>query len=79
MAKNHGEPLSNDNFDTLKLQIEALLINADGWPYVGGSCLKPEPVAGVTNSQAATAWITANRKARADTILYISPSELNNE
>ena len=43
MAKFTLEPLSKDNFDSWGMQMEALLIKTDGWPYVEGTILKPEP------------------------------------
>ena len=38
-----SSPLVKDNYDTWKIQVEALLIKSDGWPYVNGSCIKPVP------------------------------------
>jgi hypothetical protein len=37
------ELLNKDNFDTWKLQIQAVLIKCDLWDYVNGDKAKPEP------------------------------------
>ena len=71
------EPLGKDNFDTWKLQIEALLIKNDTWVYVNGGRPKPELVAGDgTTQRAAEQWEQADLKARIDLILAINLSEL---
>ncbi|KAH0818705.1 hypothetical protein GEV33_004086 [Tenebrio molitor] len=65
------EPLGKENFDTWKIQIEALLIKNDSWKYVNGSIPKPkEP------PEAVTTWESNDAKARSDLILTICPSEL---
>ena len=71
------EPLRKDNFDTWKLQIEALLIKNDTWVSVNGGRSKPEVMAGDEITQrAAEQWEQADLKARSDLILAINPSEL---
>ena len=65
--------LSKGNYDTWKIQVEALLVKSDGWPYVFGSCLKPESG---TDQTAPAKWELADRKARSDLILSISAFEL---
>jgi hypothetical protein len=35
------ELLSKDNYDTWKMQMEALLIKNDAWDYANGVCAKP--------------------------------------
>ena len=67
------EPLTKDNYDTWRMHAEAVLIKSDGWPYVDGSTVKPEPDQAAAQIQA---WELADRKARSDLILAISPSEL---
>jgi hypothetical protein len=65
------KPLGKENFDTWKIQIEALLINNDSWKYVNGTIPKPkEP------PEAVTTWESNDAKARSDLILTICPSEL---
>jgi hypothetical protein len=65
------DPLGKENFDTWKIQIEALLIKNDSWKYVNGTIPKPkEP------PEAVTTWESNDAKARSDLILTICPSEL---
>ncbi|XP_076388107.1 uncharacterized protein LOC143264517 [Megachile rotundata] len=66
------EPLGKDNYDTWKIQVEALLIKNDNWKYVNGNKIRPD----VTQGEAATQWDEADAKARSDLILAISPSEI---
>lgn len=59
------ELLSKKNFDTWKIQIEALLIKNDAWIYVNGDTVKPELIAGDERSAAEVKWWeTADRKAK---------------
>ena len=67
------ETLNKENYDTWKMQIEALLIKNDAWGYVNGEILKPE---GIANENAMIAWNSADSKAKSDLILSIHPSEL---
>jgi len=62
------EPLGKDNFDTWKIQMQALLVKNDSWKYVNGTHLKPE-----AND---TQWINEDAKAKSDLILAMSTSEL---
>ena len=64
------EPLGKENFDTWKIQMEALLIKNDHWGYVDGTIAIP--VAPLPD----TAWKKADSKAKSDIILNILPSEL---
>src|SRR5436190_5413239 len=64
------ETLGRENFDTWKIQIEALLIKNYLWEYVNGTKEKP------ADETSATDWVTNDRKARSDLILAINPSEL---
>uniref|UniRef100_W8B6G9 Retrovirus-related Pol polyprotein from transposon TNT 1-94 n=1 Tax=Ceratitis capitata TaxID=7213 RepID=W8B6G9_CERCA len=66
------ELLSKDNFDTWSMQVEALLIKNDLWEYVNGSNLMPAE----TDTAAKSVWLKADKKARADLVLAIQPSEL---
>ncbi|KOC69198.1 hypothetical protein WH47_07649 [Habropoda laboriosa] len=71
------EFLNKENFDTWKIQMEALFIKNDAWVYVSGEKKKPEIV---SENQASVAvakiWETEDRKARSDIILSINSSEL---
>ena len=55
------EPLSKDNYDSWRLQMEALLVKTDALPYVEGAILKPEPESGASNALGITTWNLANR------------------
>ena len=71
------ETLSKDNYDTWRIQVEALLIKNDTWGYVCDEKKKPEIIAGNAASKAAhDAWTNQDRKAKSDLILSINPSEL---
>lgn len=71
------ELLEKENFDTWKIQMEALLTKNDAWEYVSGEIVKPELIAGDAASQAAmNTWNKNDRKAKSDIILSISRSEL---
>lgn len=61
-----------ENFDTWSMQVEALLVKNDLWEYVNGSNLKPVE----TDTAATSVWLKADKKAKADLILAIQPSEL---
>ena len=72
------ETLSKDNYDTWRMQVEALLTKNDAWGYVSGEKIKPEVTDGDSTSRAAQeAWAIGDRKAKADFILSIHPSQLN--
>ena len=70
------ELLNKNNYDTWKLQMQAVLVKNDLWEFVNGTNVKPEP--GVDNANVAhvQAWVKNDQKARSDIILSISPSEL---
>ncbi|KAG5322319.1 POLX protein, partial [Pseudoatta argentina] len=86
MASQHTvriEPLGKDNFDTWRIQMEALLVKSDSWSVVSGESVKPEATAEdasaaatVVAAAARTAWERTDRTAKSDIILAISPSEL---
>lgn len=73
------ELLSKENYDTWSMHVEALLTKNDLWEYVNGTNVMP--AAGTGNRASAAnalrdAWLKQDRKARADLILSIHPSEL---
>ncbi|KAG5317497.1 POLX protein, partial [Pseudoatta argentina] len=82
MASQHtvpSEPLGKHNFDTWRIQMEALLVKSDSWSVVSGESVKPEATAEDASAAAAaarTAWERTDRTAKSDIILAISPSEL---
>lgn len=75
------EVLTKENYDTWKIQAEALLIKNDLWEYVSGEINLPPLVTGdsatVNAAETARAAFRRNdKKARSDLILSIHPSEL---
>jgi len=71
------EALSKDNYDSWKMQMEALLIKNDAWSYVNGNRPKPERIIGDSASEAAVMnWLERDSKAKSDLILSISASKL---
>lgn len=76
------EPLNKDNYDTWKLQMEALLIKNDAWSYVNGKNPKLATAVDADGNptqaslNAIETWTAADLKAKSDLILSISPSEL---
>jgi len=74
------ELLTKHNYDTWRIQVEALLVKSDSWPYVNGDISKPM-VTGTGETLAASqaardAWIIHDRKAKSDLILSMSPEQL---
>jgi hypothetical protein len=72
--------LNKSNYDTWKIQVEALLIKNDTWSYVSGEKPKPQ-ITGEGEAHAVTEeeqkkWIAADRKAKSDLILDMNASEL---
>jgi len=70
------ETLSKHNYDTWKIQAEALLIKNDSWGYVSGEIPKPILMENGSNINAVKNWENNDRKAKSDLILSINPSEL---
>jgi len=68
------EPLNKDNYDTWKIQMQAVLIKSEAWDYVNGREVKPEETA--ENANAVMRWTSNVEKAKADIILSIKPSLL---
>jgi len=66
------EPLNKDNFDTWRIQMQALLTRNDLWGYVCGSVPKPE----ASEPEILRRWEADDNKAKADIVLSIKPSEL---
>ncbi|GBL76397.1 hypothetical protein AVEN_53174-1 [Araneus ventricosus] len=78
MASNIAiERLSKDNYDSWKLQIEAILVKNDHWNFVTGAEPKPEVTGDADNATAVAKWISDDQKAKADIILSFHPSELS--
>jgi hypothetical protein len=70
------ELLGKDNYDTWKLQMQAVLTKNDLWEYVNGGMVKPEPGENNANAANIQEWTRNDAKARSDMILSISTSEL---
>lgn len=68
------ETLNKENYDTWKMQMEALLIKNDAWEFVSGSNLMPTGETATPTS--IKEWKNADNKAKSDLILSIHPSEL---
>ena len=73
-AKFRIEPLTKVNYDTWRIHAKALLIKTDGWQYVNGAIVKPEPNG--NNDFIERAWEIGDQKAFSDLMLSISSSEL---
>ena len=67
--------LNKENYDTWKLQMQAILVKNDLWEYVNGTKVKPEAEEDI-NTIRVVSWEKNDQKARSDIILSISPSEL---
>lgn len=70
------ELLSKDNYDTWRIQMEALLIKNKSWGYVNGKNKKPEATADNENDSKLNEWTEMDSMALSDIILAISPPEL---
>lgn len=66
------DPLSKENYESWKLQAEAILIKNDVWKYTNGKIPKPIETATVDLDK----WEAQDAKAKADLILCISSTEL---
>jgi hypothetical protein len=62
---SHMDLPSKDNYDTWKMQLEALLIKNDAWEYANGVCVKP--TATDTSQTEIAAWIKGDNKAKSET------------
>lgn len=63
--------LSKNNYDTWSMQVEALLTKNDLWEFVNGNSTIP-----AEGDAARNTWLNMDKKAKADLILSIQPSEL---
>lgn len=75
------EVLTKENYDTWKMQVEALLTKNDLWEYVSGENVLPALVPGDAATVSAgvaaqNAWKRNDKKAKSDLILSIHSSEL---
>ena len=71
------ETLNKENYDTWKLQMQAVLVKNDAWAYVSGILVRPTHVTGeAVATNAMTQWNINDSKAKSDIILSICPSEL---
>lgn len=71
------ELLNKENFDTWKMQMQALLTKNDLWQYVNGKEIKPEPVVGDLNrAKEISTWEKNDEKTKSEIILSICASEL---
>lgn len=69
--------LGKENFDTWKLQMQAILIKNDNWEYVSGKIKKPvNEKNDAETERKIEEWTTRDEKAKADLILAINPTEL---
>ncbi|KAL0842148.1 hypothetical protein ABMA28_014324, partial [Loxostege sticticalis] len=64
------ENLGRENYDSWRIQVQAILIKNDLWDYVDGTIQKPAEVA------EEAIWQSKDAKARAELILTMNPSEL---
>lgn len=64
------EPLTKDNYESWKLQAEAILVKNDSWQFVNGLVPKPTGTADILK------WQQEDTKAKADLILSVSSNEL---
>lgn len=64
------DPLSKENYESWKLQAEAILIKNDLWKYTNGTLPKPTATADLDK------WEAEDAKAKADLVLCISSTEL---
>ena len=78
MATNYKiEPLGKENYDTWKIQAQALLTKNKSWSYVTGQSGQPHLIPGdQTTAKLVADWIVKDSDAIADLILIIAPNEL---
>lgn len=63
--------LTGDNYDTWKIHMRAILIKNDLWEFVSGLFPKPQ-----LSDPKYAEWLKMDRKAEAEILLAVSPSEL---
>lgn len=76
MNTSRIELLTKENFDTWKLQMQAVLTKCDLWEYTNGSNVQPTLKADNSNAAAVSEWVKNDQKAKSEIILSISPTEL---
>ena len=69
-ADRRIEPLVKNNYDSWVIQIKALLVKFESWPYVFGKTPKPESSAELAK------WELGDLKAQSDLILSTIISKL---
>ncbi|KRX69779.1 Retrovirus-related Pol polyprotein from transposon TNT 1-94 [Trichinella sp. T6] len=70
------ELLGKENYDTWKLQAQAILVKNDLWEFVNSTKRRPKIVKDDESSlNAAQKWDISDQKAKADLILSITPLE----
>ncbi|KAG6461297.1 hypothetical protein O3G_MSEX012537, partial [Manduca sexta] len=67
MYQNCIEKLNGENYDTWKVQVQAVLTKNQVWKYVNGSLPKPDTVI------EASAWSDKDDMAKADLIMAMCP------
>lgn len=67
------ELLSNDNYDTWIIQMEAWLRRSGLWKYVDGTIAKPERSSSAAPPEALLQWTEKDDQARTELILSIQP------
>lgn len=75
MEKTGIIKLTNENYDTWKLEVEFLLVREGLWRYVVPG-LKPELNANRSNAAEVAAWEDGDQRARATIGLLLSRSQL---
>ena len=66
--------LEKDNYETWRMQMEAVLVKNELWQYVNGKLVKPENTREQPNLD--MDWVKNDEKAEADIILCVSPNQL---
>uniref|UniRef100_A0A1B6H001 DUF4219 domain-containing protein n=1 Tax=Cuerna arida TaxID=1464854 RepID=A0A1B6H001_9HEMI len=68
------DPLKKKNYDTWKLQAQAILIKSNLWKYVSGDEKCPDD----TKEEEKKTWLNNDLTAKSDLILMISPGTRSN-
>lgn len=68
------DPLRKDNYETWKMQAEAVLTKSELWGYTSGTIQTPDDDPEDPNKKAE--WLKKDLTARSELILMISPNEL---
>lgn len=70
------ETLNRENYDTWKIQMEALLTKTEKWTYVNGKTEKPPATPGNKEEEKLATWVRNDGIAKSDIIFSMSPREL---